>query len=290
MRSRAVAIGATVLLMVIWGSTYIVTKIAVREFPPLTLAGLRFVIAALVLLPFAIAAGGLQRLPRPLPIGSLAAMALTGFVLYYCAFNYALEYGSASQGALIQALMPVAVALAAVFALKEPMSKRRMAGIALAVGGVALIVASGERDGASSNPLLGAFCMVAATAIWAVYTVQVKKVAGIEPTVLVTAVAILASLMQLPLVVFELATHPEPLAFTMQGWASVLFLGAIATGAGLLIYNRVLQVLDAGLVGTYLNLLPIMGVLAAVLFLGETLDGWQIVGAVLALAGMWLAS
>jgi drug/metabolite transporter (DMT)-like permease len=165
-----------------------------------------------------------------------------------------------------------------------------VAGIALAVSGVALIVATGKSGSTSSNPLLGAFFMMASVVVWAVYTVQVKKIAGTEPTVLVTAVAVLASLMQLPLVVIELARHPEPLVFTMQGWASVLFLGAIATAAGLLIYNRVLRVLDASLVGTYLNLLPIIGVLSAVVFLGETLNGWQIVGAVLALVGMWLAS
>jgi drug/metabolite transporter (DMT)-like permease len=114
MRSRTAALAAIVLLMIIWGTTYIITKIAIREVPPLTLAALRFLITALVLLPFAIAAGGLKRLPRPLPVFDIVAMALTGFVLYYAFFNYALEYGSASQGALIQALIPVGVAITAV--------------------------------------------------------------------------------------------------------------------------------------------------------------------------------
>jgi drug/metabolite transporter (DMT)-like permease len=290
MPTRAVAIGATLLLMVVWGTTYIVTKIAIQEFPPLTLAALRFLMAALVLAPFAIAAGGLKRLPRPLPIWTLTSMALTGFVLYYGAFNFALEYGSASQGALIQALIPAAVAIAAVIALKEPMSRQRIAGIVLAIGGVVLIVANGESDSASPNPLLGGFLMFASVAVWAVYTIQVKKLAHLEPAVLLTVIATIATLLQAPLVAFELARHPGPLAFSAQGWASAVFLGAIASGAGLLVYNRVLRVLDASLVGTYINLLPIVGVLCAVVFLGETLGSWQIVGAVLAIAGMWLAS
>jgi drug/metabolite transporter (DMT)-like permease len=204
MQSRAVAIAATVLLMVVWGTTYIVTKIAIREFPPLTLAALRFLIAAIVLMPFAIAAGGLKRLPHPLPIGTLASMALTGFVLYYVCFNYALEYGSASQGALIQALLPAAVAIAAVVGLKERMSKRRIAGIVLAVCGVAMIVSGGESDSASPNPLLGGFFMLASVVVWAVYTIQAKKLADCEPTVLLTVIASLGTVMQLPLVVFEL--------------------------------------------------------------------------------------
>jgi drug/metabolite transporter (DMT)-like permease len=290
MRSRTAAIAAIVLLMIIWGTTYIVTKIAIREVPPLTLAALRFLITALVLLPFAIAAGGLKRLPRPLPIRDIVAMALTGFVLYYAFFNYALEYGSASQGALIQALLPVGVAIAAVIVLKEKLSKTRVSGIALAVLGVAIIVVAGKSDSASPNPLLGAVLMLFSVVAWSIYTVQVKRLADVEPTVLLTAIASVGTLIQIPLVAFELARHPQPLAISMQGWASVVFLGAIASGLGLLVYNRALRLLDASLVGTYINLVPIVGVVSAVLLLGESLQGWQILGSVLALVGVWLAS
>jgi drug/metabolite transporter (DMT)-like permease len=290
MRSRPAALAAIVLLMVIWGTTYIVTKIAIREVPPLTLAGLRFLITALMLLPFAIAAGGLKRLPRPLPIRDILAMALTGFVLYYAFFNYALEYGSASQGALIQALLPAGVAVAAVIVLREKLSRMRIGGIALAILGVAMIVLAGKSDSESPNPILGAVLMLFSVVAWSMYTVQVKRLADVEPTVLLTAIAAVGTLIQLPLVAFELARHPEPLAITMQGWASVVFLGAIASGLGLLVYNRALRLLDASLVGTYINLVPIIGVVSAVLFLGEALEGWQIVGSVLALFGVWLAS
>jgi drug/metabolite transporter (DMT)-like permease len=290
MRSRTAALAAIVLLMIIWGTTYIITKIAIREVPPLTLAALRFLITALVLLPFAIAAGGLKRLPKPFPIRDIVAMALTGFVLYYAFFNYALEYGSASQGALIQALIPVGVAITAVIVLREKLSQTRVSGIALAVVGVAIIVLAGKSDGESPNPLLGAVLMLFSVVAWSIYTVQVKRLAEVEPTVLLTAIAAVGTLIQIPLVAFELARRPEPLAITMQGWASVVFLGAIASGLGLLVYNRALRLLDASLVGTYINLVPIIGVVSAVLFLGEALEGWQIVGSVLALVGVWLAS
>jgi drug/metabolite transporter (DMT)-like permease len=290
MRSRTAALAAIVLLMIIWGTTYIITKVAIREVPPLTLAALRFLITALVLLPFAIAAGGLKRLPKPFPILDIVSMAFTGFVLYYAFFNYALESASASQGALIQALIPVGVAITAVIVLKEKLSKMRTAGIALAVLGVAMIVLAGKSDSASPNPVLGAALMLFSVVAWSIYTVQVKRLADVEPTVLLTAIATVGTLIQLPLVAIELMQRPEPLAITARGWASVVFLGAIASGFGLLVYNRALRLLDASLVGTYINLVPIIGVVSAVLFLGESLQGWQIVGSVLALAGVWLAS
>jgi hypothetical protein len=80
----------------------------VQESPPLTLCLLRFAIAACILAPIAAARGALRSLPRPL--AALAMMALAGVALFHIGFNYALVYGSASQGALVFALLPAAVA------------------------------------------------------------------------------------------------------------------------------------------------------------------------------------
>src|SRR5829696_1756907 len=94
---RSYAFVSLILVMVVWGSTYVITKAAVREIPPLTLAVVRYLIAAGVLVPIAITRGGLMRLPRPLPIGPLVWMGLTGIAILTVGFNYGLIYGSASQ-------------------------------------------------------------------------------------------------------------------------------------------------------------------------------------------------
>ena len=75
-----------------------------------------------------------------------------------------------------------------------------------------------------------------------------------------------------------------------QAWIAVLFLGVIASALAYIVYSFALRELDASLVGVFTNLDPIVGVLTAVLFLGETLHSGQVVGGVLALVGMWLAS
>jgi drug/metabolite transporter (DMT)-like permease len=93
-------------------------------------------------------------------------MGLTGIALFHVGFNYALLYGSATQGALIFALVPAAVAGAAVIGLKETPSRRRIAGITLSVCGVALVALTGESDSASPHPLLGALWMLGAIVAW----------------------------------------------------------------------------------------------------------------------------
>jgi drug/metabolite transporter (DMT)-like permease len=88
----------------------------------------------------------------------------------------------------------------------------------------------------------------------------------------------------------DTAPHAQPAAVRLQGWLGTLFLGVVASAAVFVVYNRVLRELDASVVAPYLNLDPIVGVLTAAVFLGETLGAWQILGGVVALAGMWLAS
>jgi drug/metabolite transporter (DMT)-like permease len=286
---RSYAIASIIVLMILWGSTFAVTKAAAREIPPLTLAALRFLIAAVVLLPVAASRGGVRALPRPLPLVPLALMGLTGIAIFTVGFNYALVHGSASQGALIFALVPAAVAVAAFTALREAQSRRRILGIALSVCGVGLVAASGEPDSASPHPWLGALCMLAAVIAWAAYTVIAKRLADADQIVVIALVSVIGMAMLLPFAAVELLHVPWPRP-SLQGWIGVLFLGVVASALAFIVYNQALRELDAGLVGAYLNLDPIVGVLTAVLFLGETLLAWQIVGGVIALAGMWLAS
>jgi drug/metabolite transporter (DMT)-like permease len=283
---RSCALASLVLVMIVWGSTFVVTKVVVLEIPPLTLVVVRFFIAAVVLVPVAAARGGLR---QSLPLVPLVLMGLTGIGVFTVAFNYALVYALATQGALIFALVPAAVAVAAVVGLKESLSKRRVAGIALSVCGVALVVAGGEQDSASPHPLLGALCMLGAVVVWAGYTVIAKRLADADQVVVIAWVSAIGMAMLIPFAALELSQAPWP-SPSLKGLLGTLFLGVVASALAFIVYSRVLREVDASLVGAYLNLDPIVGMPTAVLFLGETLHAWHILGGGVALAGMWLAS
>jgi drug/metabolite transporter (DMT)-like permease len=289
MSRRTTALLSLILVMVIWGATYVVTKTAVREIPPFTLAVLRYLIAAIVLVPLAMARAGGMRLPRPIPLAPLAWMALTGIAILTVGFNYGLIYGSASQGALVYALTPAAVAVAAVFALNEILPKRRLAGIVLSVAGAAMVVTFGKADSAAPRPVLGALCMLAGILAWAYYTVIAKRFARADQLVVTAWVMLLGVAMLLPLAAFELVRTPMPWP-SAQAWLGTLFLGAAASAVAYVLYNRVLRVLDASLVAAWFTLDPLFGVVTAVAFLGEVLRTGQMVGGAVACVGMWLAA
>lgn len=286
---RSLALGMLVATMIVWGSTFVITKAAAQDIAPMMLATLRFCTAAIVLLPYAWLKGNWQSLPRPLPWGALFGMALTGIATFTIAFNYALVYGSASQGALIYALVPAAVAVAAVLFLKERMSKLRIAGIVLSIAGVGLVALGGESDSSSPQPLLGAIWMIGAVLSWAAYTIFAKRLADADQAVTIALVSVLGTLMLVPLAAIELSHAPWH-APSRQAWVGVAFLGVAASALAYIAYGYALRELEASLVGAFINLDPLVGVLTAVLFLGETLRSGQMLGGVIALAGMWLAS
>lgn len=286
---RLWAIVTVVVLMVIWGSTFVVTKAAAREISPLALAALRFLIAAAVLVPVALARGNWRSMPTPMPWIALLGMALTGIAAFTIGFNYALVHASATQGALIYALLPAAVALAAVMFLSEKLSTRRIVGIVLSILGVAAVVLAGEVDRNSPRPVVGALWMIGAVIAWAAYTVFAKRLAEADQVITIALVSLFGTLMLIPLAAVELVDTPWQTP-SLQAWSGVLFLGIIASALAYIAYGQALRELDASLVGALINLDPIVGVLTAVIFLGETLHGGQLAGGAVALAGMWLAS
>lgn len=286
---RSLAIVVAAMVMVIWGSTFVITKAAAGDISPSTLAALRFLVAAAVLIPIALLRGNWRSMPKPMPWMTLLGMAFSGIATYTIAFNYALVEASATQGALIYALVPAAVAVTAVMFLGEKLSKGRVAGIVLSIVGVGLVVIGGEVDSNSPRPVLGALWMIAAVVLWAAYTVFAKRLAGADQVITIALISLFGMLMIAPLAALELAETPwrSP---SLQAWGAVLFLGTAASALAYIAYGWALRELEASLVGALINLDPIVGVVTAVLFLGETLHGGQVVGGAVALAGMWLAS
>jgi drug/metabolite transporter (DMT)-like permease len=287
--NRTVALAGVTAVMIVWGSTFVVTKATVQEVPPLALAALRFAIAAIVLVPIAVLRGGLKSLPRPRPHGALVLMGLAGIAFFHIAFNLALVHGSATQGALIYALVPAAVAVAAVVFLGERLSRRRIVGIVISIVGVAVVVSSAEVSGHSPRPLLGAAWMLAAVVAWAVYTITAKTLADADQVVVVGCATVIGVLVMIPPAAWELGHRGWP-APSPQGWLGALFLGLVASAVCFIVYSRALRELDASLVGVLVNLDPLVGVLTAAVFLGEPLRAWHLGGGAVAIGGMWLAS
>lgn len=278
------------LTMTVWGSTFMVTKDLIATWPPFTLAFVRVTVGTLVLLPFA---WRRHKHGEHLPWSSIWLMGFMGVALYYLAFNTAMVYVSASQGALVQASIPAMTALVAVLWLRERASPLRWLGIAMSVGGVLIVFSGGGSDDGQSS-LFGSFLMFASVVCWGLYTALAKRVAGFDSLVITTAVTGTGALLLLPVAGYEIVVANlagaglQPLSAI--GCVELLYLGGIASGMAYLLYNASLRHLDASEVGVYTNLIPIVGVLTGVVVLGEPLSTRAILGGLVVMLGVWITS
>jgi drug/metabolite transporter (DMT)-like permease len=281
------------LTMIVWGSTFVVTKGINEQIPPFTLAFARVAIGALILMPFlllrpaSVASDPRARARTALPWGTISLMGLIGVALYYAVFNWSLMLTSASQGALVQSCIPAMTALIAVVWLRERATVTRWLGIGLTIVGVLIVFSgSGAGDGAQGS-VLGNLLMFVTTILWGIYTSLAKRVADVDPRIVTAGIAVVGAALLLPMAIVEIAAAGMP-AVAPIGWLGIVYLGTTASGLAYLLYNAALKHMDASHVGVYTNLIPIVGVLSGVIVLGEPLSLRAVIGGGIVLAGVWL--
>ncbi|HVI46372.1 MAG TPA: EamA family transporter [Chitinophaga sp.] len=275
-----------IVVMLIWGSSFTVTKVVVTEVQPFIFATLRHIIASIVLLPFYLIHR--KKVTQPLPYGKLALMGLTGITVYYCFFNSAMSRITASTGALVEGLIPVVIAVLAALILKEHLHKKTVTGIVLSVTGVILVgfVGTAHQPG---NTFLGSFLMVCAVLLWGMYTMLSRSLKSSDIVVVTSVSTFIGTAFLLPVFFWEIYQHGMPVIST-KAWVGMTYLGCFSSALAYFLYNRALESLPAAQVGNFLNLNPVIGALIAYLFLKDTITSLQLAGAVLVLAGIWLSN
>jgi len=281
------SVGSVVGAVSIWSTSFVATKVAFAEIPPLTVGALRFLLAACLLVAVA-AASGVLRGPGAADAGRLALGGLLGVTLFFSLENYGLMLANASDAALLVASYPAITLLleAAIFRSRVP--ALRLSGAILAMTGVYLVVSAGAAAGGGpgSERLLGDLILVAAGVVWAFYNFVTRSVVNRYPmlTVLSYQTAVGAAAF-VPLALLEAGQWRMPSAGSLL---IVAYLGVFCSLLAFFLYARGLKGLDAGSAVGLLNLVPVFGVALAVIVLGEPLGPWQVLGGLVVIVGVML--
>ena len=280
----AAAYGAVVL----WGATPIVTKLAVAEIDPLAVGLLRTLLAAAVALPLIV----LGRLKPPASRAGrayLAVSALGGFVIFPLLFSLGIARTTAGHGALLLGVLPVLTGLIAALLERRVPGGRWWLGCAVALAGTAVLV--GERfdlslsDGSTLGNLLVLGSAVAAAAGY-VTGARAAREAGTWPVTLWGLV--LGSIALLPVLPFVLA--PDNLAGVgATAWTAVIYLALASSIVAYAAWYWALGRGGIGRTGLAQFVQPLVGLVLAVVLLGEALSGGMMLAAALILAGVALA-
>lgn len=295
MTGRTEARKAYLLLLVMplfFSSNIVIARGIGEAVPPFTLALLRWGLAVAILLPFTWRA--LVRY-RPVLKAAWRRIALLGFLgMWICgALVYiALAATTATNGTLIYTTSPVIVLLIETVVLRKPLSPLRLAGVVLALAGVAVIVLKGDAGALlrlQFNP--GDLGIAAAATAWAVYSVVLRdqRLAGLPTLALFAAIAMAGVATLVPFSLWEAAQGPV-LPASLSAWLAVLALALFSAVGAFSLYQYGVKVVGPAITSCFLYLLPLYGVGMSVVFLGESLHTYHFAGMALVLVGLVAAT
>ena len=278
---------AAAVTILIWGTTFISTKVLLRTFTPIEILFIRFLLgyAALWL-----------ACPKRLKLASrgheslFMAAGLCGVTLYYLLENIALTYTLASNVGVIISIAPFFTAILGwLFLDGERPQARFFAGFVLAMAGICLISFSSE-SALSLNPL-GDLLAVAAAILWAVYSTITRKISALgHGTVQTTRRTFFYGLVFMIPVLAAMGFDVTPAQFMdVKNLLNLLFLGIGASALCFVTWNIGVRVLGAVKTSVYIYMVPVITTLTSALILKEPVTVPAALGIIMTLAGLFLS-
>ena len=277
---------ASLLTIIIWGTTFISTKILLADFQPVEILFFRFVIGlAALLLVYPHRLKGTSKRQEL----TFAAAGLCGICMYYLLENIALTYTMASNVGVIISVAPFFTALLSHLFLKVEKPKANFfVGFAVAMAGIFLISFNGSK--LELNPAGDLLALLAAL-VWACYSVLTKKISGYGyHTILTTRRIFCYGILFMIPTLFLFDFKLELARFTNPVYLfNIIFLGLGASALCFVTWNFAVKVLGAVKTSVYIYMVPVITVVTSVAILHEKITALATVGTVLTLAGLLLS-
>ncbi len=264
---------------VLWGSQYVISKIALRTVPPVTLLALRY----LVSVPALFIVLRLRHALTPVKKGDwpiLFAIGFTGYFASFCLQMLGINRLTGSVSSLLGAMNPIFIPILAAFFLHERITPAKIACVALSMAGVVVIVGVDGTVDAS-----GALLMLASVFLWSTASIIIRRVSGRYDPMQIALIAILCAL---PFTggwsLIELQS--APCSFTLESVLAVLYMGVLGTAVTQSLWTYSLRVMDASFCSMFYPMQPLVSSILGVLFLHEAVTPGFVIGALMICCGI----
>ncbi|WP_274423856.1 DMT family transporter [Chelativorans sp. YIM 93263] len=277
------------LTTLIWGGNAVAGKLAVGHVSPFMLTTLRWILAVLILLPFAIRP--LRRdwpvIRKNLPL--MAVLGVLGFTLFNASFYTALNYTSAVNVSIEQGAIPMVIIALNFLLFRIRATALQLAGFVLSLIGIALTASHGDISRLAELDInTGDLFMLLAVVFYGTYTVALRFKPDVHWLSTITVLATSALLASLPFVAWEHASDRLILPDT-QGWLVVAYTALGPSILSQVLYIRGNELIGANRAGLFVNLVPIFGTLLSIAILGEVFEPHHAIALVLVFCGIGLA-
>jgi drug/metabolite transporter (DMT)-like permease len=275
------------VLTLVWGCNWPVLKMGVAEIAPLTFRSLTLPFAALGLMAVAVRSGDAIRVPREL-WGRVAALAFFNITGWNALILFGVQQLPAGRSAILAYTMPMWSVLFSLFLLHEPLSKTKLAGMALGMAGMALLLGDDVRH--LERTPAAALLIVAAAIAWAFGTVLLRKWKLPLPQNTLSGWMMLLGWIPIALLAPVFATAPLQ-APSAAGWFAILYNIFLAGTVAHAAWYRLARTLPVAVSSMASLPVPVVGVFAGMLVLGERPGAaeWAALGLVVAamVAVLW---
>ena len=285
-RFAPVDVGLLLLLSAMWGMSFLFIELALRELGPIWIVAGRTAVGGIVLLTILLLRG--TGLPRGRDLWlRLVTLGVVNNALPWAMVAWAQQRLPSGLTGLLMAIVPTSTLLVAALVGLERITPRRLAGLLLALGGVAVIVGG---DAEQPGRVLAVLAVVLATLGYASGAVFAKsQVSGrAPPLTIATGQVLSAAVVTLP-VAWLIEGRPAVASLAPTTLGAVALLGALGTGMAFLVFYVLVARVGATNATLTTYLIPIVAVAAGTLFLDERLGPSALAGGGLILVGIWLA-
>lgn len=277
------------LVMLLWAGNALIARAIRADIPPFTLAFLRWLGAALLLLPFS-ARGILTEWPvvrRHWPM--LILLAIFGVGCFNALLYSGLRSSSATNALLIQAAIPALVLGCNFLFFRTRALPLQIVGVLVAALGAMLIIFRADLRALATLSfgqgdaliLLGVLC-------WSIYTSLLRKRPPLTATTFLTLSFLVGVLIMAPLAASEWPLHPVRWTPAVAG--GIVYVAIFPSIIAYFLYNHAVAQIGAAQAGQVISLQPLLGALFAALLLGEPLHSYHFAGMALILLGIAAAS
>jgi drug/metabolite transporter (DMT)-like permease len=286
-RTRAI-LGAT-FAVIVWGASFIATKVALRDVSPVTVVWLRFAIG-LVILGAAVLLRRQFSPPERSDLGYFALLGFLGITFHQWLQSTGLQTAQATTTAWIVATTPIFIAMLGWLVLKERLRRVQALGIFLATVGVLLVVTRGNLASLASGSIgtLGDFLILLSAPNWAVFTILSRRGLRKFPATLMMFYVMGFGWLFTTLLLMAGPGLSEIPSLSLAGWLGVGFLGVFCSGLAYIFWYDALQALPVAQAGAFVYLEPFVTLVVAATVLGEVITLVSLVGGGIILMGVWL--
>lgn len=286
-----------VALISLWGSSFVVVKIALKEsLTPVALATFRFLIAGvlftIILLFNKVRQPEYKASVEREDVPTILVLALSGITLFFSVQYTGIQFAGAAMAAILVCLLsPLLITVVTTRILGEYLSRKQSVGLIIAALGTLTVVTGGLLNFQSDrNYLTGTLILLFTPLLWTIYTVLGRRILHkYSPFLVVANVTVAGGLFLIPISVAEDSISGF-LTLSLNAWLAVFFLSTTCSLIGYCIWFRVLKDVGATVTSSFLFAEPLVTSLMATMLVGERLTAPLALGGALIFAGVFLVT